>query len=309
MLPWPVGYVQTTGKRRGVLKPARFHYFDPPTTEAAVEILGKYGSEAKILAGGQSLMPLLNMRLARPSALVDINQISALDYIRPQDGGLEIGAIVRQRLLDFDPLIAEYAPLLRELTYWLGHPQIRNRGTIVGSIAHADPAGELPAATLALDATVTALGPRGERILSVDELYLGYLATSLEPDEMLTQVYIPRLPAGAGWSIKEVARRHGDFALVGVIAVVAGTQGRIDDARIVGFGVGGRPVRLRESEQLLVGASPRAELIEEAAERASQGVEPDSDIHASAEYRKAVTGVLVRRALQEAIDRAEGIVR
>lgn len=288
------------------MKPVPFEYVAPTTTKEAVEVLAEYGTEAKVIAGGQSLVPLLNMRLARPAFLVDINRIDELSYIRASDGGIAMGALARQRRLEEDPLVAKRVPLLRAVAKWIGHPQIRNRGTVVGSIAHADPSAELPAAALLLDAEMTAVGPNGVRTLSPDELYLGYLATSLEPEELLTEVRFPSLPAGAGWSIQEVARRHGDLALVGVIALLTLEGEQIGEARLACFGLGGRAVRLPEVEGLLAGTTPDEKLFAEAAAQASAALEADDDIHASAAYRRAVAGVLTGRALSEALERAKG---
>jgi carbon-monoxide dehydrogenase medium subunit len=287
------------------MKPVAFKYAAPTTTQAAVEVLSRYGADAKAMAGGQSLMPLLNMRLARPAVVVDLNRIQQLNYIRPTDGGIAIGALTRQRRLEDDPLVTTRVPLLAAAAKWIGHPQIRNRGTIVGSIAHADPAAELPAAALALDAELTAVGPHGARTLSPDDLYLGYLVTSLEPDELLTEVRFPAMPAGAGWSIQEVARRHGDFALVGVIAVLTLDRDRVGEARLTYFGLAGRAVRLPDVEGMLAGTVPSETLFAQAATQASAVLDADDDIHASAEYRRTVAGVLTRRALREALSRAK----
>lgn len=288
------------------MKPASFKYVTPTTTAEAVEILTQYGPDAKVIAGGQSLMPLLNMRLTRPAVLVDLNRIAELNYLRASGDGIAVGAITRQRRLEDTPLVAERVPLLKGVAAWISHPQIRNRGTVVGSIAHADPSAELPATALALDAEVTAAGPNGTRTLSVDELYLGYLATALEPEELLTEVRFPAPPVGAGWSVQEVSRRHGDFALVGVIALLTLEQERINEARLTYFGLGGRAMRFAEIEGPLAGAAPSAALFAEAARRASAVVEANGDIHASADYRRSVAGVLTCRALQEALDRAKG---
>lgn len=290
------------------MKPVSFKYVAPTTTAEAVQVLAQYGAEAKVLAGGQSLMPMLNMRLARPAVLVDVNQIAALNYIHATDTGIAIGAITRQRRLEDTPLVAERVPLLKAVAKWISHPQIRNRGTVVGSIAHGDPSAELPAAALALDAELTAVGPKGTRTLSANELYLGYLLTSLQPEEWLTEVRFPALPAGAGWSIQEVARRHGDFALVGVIALLRLERQQIGEARLTYFGLGGRAVRLAEIEGRLTGTAPSEKLFAEVTQ-ASAALEADADIHASADYRRAVAGVLTRRALSEALARAKEGVR
>lgn len=250
-------------------------------------------------------MPLLNMRLARPRALVDLNRVAELSYVTVSDGGLAIGAMTRQRTLEDHPLVAQHLPLLAELAGWIAHPQIRSRGTVGGSIAHADPAGELPAAALALDAELTVMSARGTRTLSTDELLLGYLDTSLAPDEILTEVRFPGFPPETGWSIQEIARRKGDFALVGVVAVVTMDQARIRSARLAYFGVGGRPVRIPAVERVLEGQVPSEQVFGMAAREASAAVEPDDDVHATAAYRRSVAGTLTRRALREAIDRAQ----
>lgn len=286
------------------MKPAPFKYAEPATIAETVAVLGEYGFGAKVIAGGQSLVPLMNMRLSQPEVLVDLNSVSELNYIRPYDGGVAIGATARQRELEENPLIAERAPAIRSVAEWIGHPQIRNRGTIGGSIAHADPAAELPAAALAFDAELTVVGPQGTRTLAPDDLFLGYLETTLEPDEILTEVRFPDTPANAGWSIKEVARRHGDFAVAGVIALVRLADDQISDARLVCFGVGGRPVRLGDVEQSLVGEAPSDELFAAARARVSESVEGDDDLHASADYRRSVAGALAQRALHEAVERA-----
>lgn len=248
---------------------------------------------------------MLNMRLARPQALVDLNRVAELSYVKEGDGGLAIGAMTRQRTLEHHPLVAQRLPLLAELAGWIAHPQIRSRGTVGGSIAHADPAGELPAAALALDAELTVMSARGTRTLSTDELLLGYLDTSLAPDEILTEVRFPGLPPETGWSIQEIARRKGDFALVGVIAIVAMDQARIRSARLAYFGVGGRPVRLPAVERVLEGEIPSEQVLGVAAREASAAVEPDDDVHATAAYRRSVAGTLTRRALRQAIDRVQ----
>lgn len=288
------------------MKPAPFKYAEPTTTAEAVAVLGEYGFDAKVIAGGQSLVPLLNMRFAQPAVLVDLNTVSELSYVRPYEGGVAIGATARQRELETNPLIAERVPSLRSVAEWIGHPQIRNRGTIGGSIAHADPASELPAAALAFDAELTIVGPRGARTLDPDDLFLGYLSTSLEPDEILAEVRFPDTPADAGWSIKEVSRRHGDFAMAGVVTLVRLGDDRISDARLVCFGVGGRPVRLQQVEQSLIGEAPSDKLFAAAGARVSESVEADDDLHATADYRRSVAGALTRRALHEAVERARG---
>ena len=197
------------------MKPPRFDYHAPASIDDAVALLARYGGDAKVLAGGQSLMPMLNFRLARPAALVDVNRIAALAYVREDNGTVAFGAMTRQRTIEFSPVVARRLPLLLEATRWVGHLPIRSRGTIGGSIAHADPSAEYPAVLTALDGEVVAQGPRGRRTLKAEELFETYLTTRLAPDELLVEVRLPATPAGAGHAFEEFARRHGDFAIVG----------------------------------------------------------------------------------------------
>ena len=264
--------------------------------------------DVKILAGGQSLVPLLNMRMARPELLVDLNRIAELQYIREEGGWLAIGAMTRKRAVEESDLVRRRQPALLAATQLVAHPQIRNRGTVGGSMAHADPAAEYPALALVLGAELRAVGPGGERRIAAEDFFQGYLMTALEPVEVLTEVRVPVLDPGTGWSFLEVARRHGDFALGGATATVRlDAGGSFSEVRIVLFGVSAAPVRLQEVEQLLLGQSPGEGLFQEAGARASQGLEdPLSDVHASAEYRRNLARVLTVRALDEAVGRAGG---
>jgi aerobic carbon-monoxide dehydrogenase medium subunit len=286
------------------VKPAAFEYHAPRTVNEAVALLAAHGDEAKLLAGGQSLVPLMNMRLARPGVIIDLNRTRGLDGLREQRGVLRIGAMVRQRAAERSPLVASRCPLLRDALTWVGHPQIRNRGTIGGSVAHADPAAEVPAVLAALGGEVTVRGPKGERTIPAADLFVTYLTTAIAATELLTEVRIPAMPRGAGWSWMEIARRHGDFALAGVGVVLALRGREISDARIGLTGVGPTPVRARAAEERLVGARPSDALWQEAADAVRAAVEPDGDIHASADYRRHVSGVLTLRALREALGRA-----
>jgi carbon-monoxide dehydrogenase medium subunit len=290
------------------MKPAPFAYYDPRTVGEAVALLEEHGADAKLIAGGQSLMPLLNMRLARPAAVVDLNRIDGLSYIREEDGWLAIGAMTRQRDVERSDLVRARQPLLHAATKLIAHPQIRNRGTIGGSLAHADPAAEYPAVALALGAQVTVTGPGGSRAIDAHDLFVTYLTTSLEPPEIVTEVRLPVLPTRTGWSIVELSRRHGDFALAGVAAILTlAPDGACSDARIALFGVGATPVRARAAEALLRGRPSAADLFAEAAAVVRSEIdEPLSDIHASADYRRHLVGVLTRRALAEAAARAGG---
>jgi aerobic carbon-monoxide dehydrogenase medium subunit len=287
------------------VKPARFEYFCPRTVDEAVDLLAQYGDEGKVLAGGQSLVPLMNMRLARPAVIIDINRIDGFGDLRDQNGILRFGALTRQRAAERSPVVAARCPLLRDALRLVGHAQIRNRGTLGGSIAHADPASELTAILSALDGEVTARSARGTRTIAAADLFVTYLTTALDPRELIVEIRIPALSPGAGWSWMEIARRHGDFALAGVGVVLAIRRGTITEARIALTGVGPTPVRAGAAERLLVGHAPSDPLWTEAAEVVRTAVTPDGDIHASAEYRKHVAGVLTQRALREALSRTK----
>jgi CO/xanthine dehydrogenase FAD-binding subunit len=288
------------------MKPPKFDYHAPASLEEALALLQRYGGDAKVLAGGQSLMPLLNFRLSRPAALVDLNRIPSLAYVREHDGQLRLGAMTRQRTIEFSPMVAQKLPLLREATKWVGHLPIRTRGTIGGSIAHADPSAEYPAVLTALEGEVVARGPNGERVVKAKDLFRTYLTTSLAPEEILVEVRIPAMPAGAGYALEEFARRHGDFAIVGVAALIVREGRRCRQARLATAGTGPVPVRLRAAEEILERDGLSDSAIEAAARRASELVSPDSDIHASAEYRRHLTGVLTKRALRRAMGVARG---
>jgi len=288
------------------MKPPSFEYAAPSTVAEAVSLLQQHGGEAKILAGGQSLMPLLNMRFARPTALIDLRQVADLDGIREANGGLAIGAMTTKRAVERSELVKSRQPLLHGATLWIAHPQIRNRGTVGGSMAQADPAAEYPAVALALDAEFRAAGPGGERSIAAEDFFVTYLTTALDENEVLTEVRVPALPERTGWSIQEVARRHGDFAMVGAaITVALGSGGRCSDARVVLFGVGPTPLRARGAEQVVTGEAPGEAVFAEAGRKADEEIdEPLSDVHASAEYRRHLAQVLTRRGLAEAAGRA-----
>jgi len=288
------------------MKPPSFEYAAPSTVAEAVSLLQQHGGEAKILAGGQSLMPLLNMRFARPTALIDLRQVADLDGIREANGGLAIGAMTTKRAVERSELVKSRQPLLHGATLWIAHPQIRNRGTVGGSMAQADPAAEYPAVALALDAEFRAAGPGGERSIAAEDFFVTYLTTALDENEVLTEVRVPALPERTGWSIQEVARRHGDFAMVGAaITVALGGGGRCSDARVVLFGVGPTPLRARGAEQVVTGEAPGEAVFAEAGRKTAEEIdEPLSDVHASAEYRRHLAQVLTRRGLAEAAGRA-----
>jgi aerobic carbon-monoxide dehydrogenase medium subunit len=289
------------------VKPPPFHYADPATLEEALDLLARDGADGKVLAGGQSLMPLLNFRLARPAHVIDVNRLDALAAIAPAaDGGLRLGALARQRALERSALVRDRCPLLAQALAFVGHPQIRARGTLGGSLAHADPAAELPATMVALEARLTLRRADGERAVAAEDFFVGLLTTALGHDELLTEIALPPWPARTGSGVREVAKRHGDFALGGVAATLTlDAQGRVARARLVGFGVGPVPMRLADAERSLVGGAPTPTAFAEAGRLASAAVDPADDIHASAAYRTRLAGVLTTRALADALATAE----
>jgi carbon-monoxide dehydrogenase medium subunit len=284
------------------VKPPPFEYVAASSAADAVEALRRHGDEAKVLAGGQSLIPMLALRLARPVALVDINGCDDLEGMAESRGVLTVNALARQRGLE--RWARERAPLLAEALRWVAHPPIRNRGTVVGNIVHADPASELPALLLCLDGEVVARRRGGERVIAADQLYVAPLTTSLESDELVTAVRFTLPPEGAGWGFAEVTRRHGDFALVGCAAVLA-LDGAdvVTHARLGFFGVGGTPVRSGPGESALLGQKATPARIGEAAKAAAAALRPDGDLHATAEYRSTVAATLAERVLAAALGR------
>ena len=287
------------------MKPAKFDYYDPRSLEEALTLLDTHQGEGKVLAGGQSLMPLLNMRLARPNIVIDINRIKELNYVRASDGGIAIGALVRQRALQTEKLIAERVPILQEAAYYIAHPQIRSRGTICGSIAHADPAAELPALALALGAEMTLTSAQAARTVGAETFFQSFFSTALAANEILTEVRFPAPPKDSAWSVLEISRRHGDFAIAGVVAGLSLDPNRqvITSARLVYFGVGATPVRVTAAEEALVGQVASEPTFEAAAQEAKKGIDPTSDIHATEEYRRALAATVTKRALRAALQK------
>jgi len=291
------------------MKPAPFDYYAPTTVEQALALLAEHGYEAKVLAGGQSLVPMMNFRLVEPSVLVDLNSIPDLGYIQPdEDGGVRIGALTRHYQVEVDPLVAARMPLLHEAVPRIGYPQIRRRGTIGGSLCHADPSAELVAVSVALNSRFRLRGPKGERWVPAQDFFIGLFTTVLEPDELMVEVALPPVPARTGVSFMEVARRLHDFALVGLAAVVSlGEKGVIREARMVFLSAGDRPMQAHRAAEVLAGQAPTPEVIRAAAEiAASDDIDPSSDIHATAEFRRHLAKVLARRALDQACRRAAG---
>jgi len=286
------------------VKPPRFEYHRTGTVDEVVALLAEYGDEAKVLAGGQSLVPLLSLRLARPAHLVDINRVAGLATIG-NGNGLTLGAMVRHRSIERSDVVQRANPLLAHAVRFIGHSAIRNRGTVGGSIAHADPAAELPAVLLVLEGEVEARRAQGTRTVPAAALFEGFLTTALQPDELLTAIRVPPMPAGTGWSFQEFSRRSGDFAIVGVAATVRlDGNGNVGEARLAFSGVDQVPLRATAAESLLAGATPSDDLWKSAAHAAATPLEPASDIHGSAAYRTHLAAVLAERALREAHDRA-----
>lgn len=284
------------------MKPPRFRYCAPRILDDALFLLEQEGEETKVLAGGQSLVPLLNMRLAAPASLLDINRITELNYIQPEDSYLAIGATVRQAQAERSSLVQEKFPLLLEALWHIGHMQIRNRGTVVGSLAHADPAAELPALLTCLDGSLLVQNSSGERLLRTDAFFRGYLETALEPGEMVVEARFPWIDSRAGWAFQEFARRSGDFALVGAAAVLTpADDGTCQRARLAYAGVAGAPVRAHAVEQVLEGQQIDESIVQRASEVAREVVSEDMhDVHATVEYRRVLTAELTRRVLQAA---------
>lgn len=290
------------------MKPAPFDYVRAESVAHAVQALAAAGGDGKVIAGGQSLMPMMNFRLVKPSLLVDINHIPDLAGIRQQDGRLRIGALVRHRTTAADPAIARHVPVLHQAMRHVAHLTVRNRGTFCGSVCHADPAAEMPMIALLLDGTVHTATPRGGRRLPAREFFLGPLMTALEPDELVTEIEIDTLPPGTGWGFEEFARRHGDYALAAVAVVVQRRDGRAAAPRIAVMGIGDRPMRLPEAEAALDGSDMGEAAIDAAVDALHAAIAPNADLHASAEYRRHLAGVLAGRALRGAWARArEGL--
>jgi carbon-monoxide dehydrogenase medium subunit len=284
------------------VKPAPFEYHAPRTLDEALERLGEAGEDGKLLAGGQSLVPAMNMRLARPKVLIDLGRVRDLDYIRNVGDSVAIGAMVRQRVAERSEVVRNAVPLLTRALPFIGHPTIRNRGTIAGSLAHADPAAELPAVVAALDADLVIVGPRGRRVVKPAEFFVSYLTTALRPDEILVEVRLPTARPETRCGFSEFARRHGDFAIAGVaMALDVEETRRCRKARLALFGVGSTPVRAVRAERCLEGQVVTDALVGEAGQIAAKEIDPPSDVHASSHYRRRLTAVLVEEAGRQAL--------
>ena len=287
------------------MKSPAFAYLAPRTLEEALQLAAEHADDGKLLAGGQSLIPALNFRLASPAALIDLNRVDGLAGIGTTPaGGLAIRALTRHRALERSADVLRCCPLLSAVMPHIGHMQIRNRGTIGGSLSYADPAAELPAVALACDAAFVIRSLKGERVIPAAAFFLGIFTTTLEPGEILTEIRLPAWAAGRRWGFQEITRRHGDFALAGAAVWLDGGGSHdavCTSARIVLFGVGGTPIRATAAEQFLAGGPATATRLREAARLAATAFTPTSDLHASAEYRQEVSSVLVRRALEQAL--------
>ena len=286
------------------MKPPPFEYRVPDSVEAAVAMLAEGGGEAKVLAGGQSLVPMLNFRLLRPAILVDINRIPGLSYIRDDGDVIRVGALTRHYQLETSPVIFEHLPVLSAAMAHVAHLAIRNRGTIGGSLSHADPAAELPMMALLLDAMLGIASPQGRRSVAARDFFLGALSVGLEPDELVTEMAFPKLPPSIGWGFEEVSRRHGDFALAAVAATLTVRDGTIAEARIAIAGADDRAVRASEAEALLAGRALDQASLDAACEAARACVSPNTDLHASSDYRRHLVEVLTAKALDAAWRRA-----
>ena len=287
------------------MKPPAFEYHVADSLDQALSLLADYGDEAKPLAGGQSLIPLLNFRLARPAALIDLNHVDVLKGITRTDGVLRIGAMTRQSTLERDANVRQFAPLVVETMPHVAHPQIRNRGTIGGSLAHAEPAAELPAVMITLGARLHVRSKRADRWLSADEFFTGLFATALQTGELLTTVEIPTLPERTGFAFDELARRHGDFALLGVAAAVTVDEtGACRDARITLVNPGAGAERMQRAASSLIGRPIDDSAARAAGEIAAADITATGDVHASPAYRRQLARVLTRRTLLRAFERA-----
>jgi aerobic carbon-monoxide dehydrogenase medium subunit len=289
------------------VKMPAFRYHRPTSVEEALGLLAEYGSDAKVLAGGQSLIPLLALRLSQPEHLVDIGRVAGLGSIEDGPGGFTIGAAVRHADVELSPVTVKAAPLVAAAMPHIGHRAIRNRGTVCGSLAHADPAAELPAVALATDAEFVVRSSTGERRIPAADFFLGYLTSALDETELLTAVHFPAWPDRTGASVQEISRRHGDYALVGLAAVLGlDGDGKVERAALSFLGAGATPVRVPQAEALLVGERPDESAFAEAAAVVTKTIEPPADNHATAAYRAHVAGVLTKRCLAEALGRATG---
>jgi CO/xanthine dehydrogenase FAD-binding subunit len=287
------------------MKPASFRYVAADDVHHAVSLLSAHGDAAKLLAGGQSLVPMMNLRLSRPDILIDLNRIEGADRITVEDGTLRVGMLARQRSAERAEIVRTKLPLLAEAISHIGHMQIRSRGTLVGSCCHADPSAEIPCVLLTVDGSIRVQGPDGSRDIPAADFFLGFFQTALSPGEIATELLFPLPGEGTGWSFLEFARRHGDFAMVAVATLLKlSARGEVEHAAVSLSGVGPAPIRARMAEVHLLGKRPDAELFAQAAAEAAQEIDPADDVQASGNYRRQLARTLVARGLQEAFTRA-----
>lgn len=289
------------------MKPPPFDYVVADSIEAALAALDAAGIDAKIIAGGQSLMPMLNFRLLKPSVLIDINRIPGLVFVEDSGDAIRIGALTRHRQLEISPVIAEHLPMVTEAMGHVAHLAIRNRGTIGGSLSHADSAAELPMLARLLDAELRIVSSGGERTIAAKDFFIGQLTVDLAEAELVTEIRIPKLPPATGWGFAEVARRDGDFAIAAVAVTLTVTDGAVGQARIALMGIGDTPQRAADAEAMLIGHAIEPGLLDAVSEAVRASVEPNTDLHASSDYRRHLVGVLARRTLMSAWQRARGV--
>ncbi len=300
--------VETYGEREVRVKPARFEYFAPSTVQEAIELLGAHDGEAKVLAGGQSLVPMMNLRLARPEALVDLNRIPGLAYIREEGDQIAIGAMTRHSEVERSPLVQNGCPMLSHAVRNVGYPAIRNRGTLGGSLAHSDPVAEMPCVALTLDAELVAVGPEGRRVIPATEFFVTHFETVLEPTEVLIEVRYPRLGGRSGWDFQEFAKKSHEYPIVAVAVELQFGDSVVDRARIGISGGGDRAIRATEAEEALRGRPAGDAAFEEASEAAASSARPTGDIHGGEEYRRGLIKVMTRRVLEGALGNMEKVV-
>jgi CO/xanthine dehydrogenase FAD-binding subunit len=288
------------------MKPAVFRHVAPTAIDDVLSLLREHAADARILAGGQSLVPLMNFRLSCPSILIDLNNVEDLAYIRDDGASLAIGAMTRERTIENSDLVRRFAPLLHEATGYIAHLPIRSRGTIGGSLANADPAAEYPAVAVALECDMVIRSVRGERRVRAGDFFTGLLTTAMESDELLVEIIVPKAPPRSGSAFVEIARRHGDFALAGVAAQIAFSGDRVTEVRLAACGVGPGPVKLSAAEEIIIRDGLSEATAKRAAKAAADEVDPSSDLHATASYRRHLTGIMASRALLRAGERARG---
>lgn len=286
------------------MKPAQFEYFAPPTVSEAIELLASYDGEAKLLAGGQSLVPMMNLRLARPEALIDLNHIPELSYIQEEGNWLVIGAMTRHTEVENSPLVQHACPILSYAVRNVGYPAIRNRGTLGGSLAHSDPVAEMPCLAVTLDAELVALGPEGQRTIPATEFFVSHFMSVLEPSEVLIEVRFPKLGEQNGWDFQEFAKKSHEYPIVSVAAELQFEESKITLARIGISGGGDRAIRATEAEETLKGKSPNPTVFDEASVTAASYARPTGDIHGSEGHRRDLIKTLTRRVLEGAVSKA-----